>query len=94
MPHQKSHQLDASAKTPQRGFTFAEKWIIWSVLCLLLALSTHWLIFPGLQFLAWGIVRWRWQAQHRVPLAKRYIAIIAFMAGLVLAYGAIVLLRA
>jgi hypothetical protein len=94
IPQQESPTLSESAKTQHKGFTFAEKWIIWSVFCLLLALSTHWLIFPALQLISWGIVRWRWQMQQRIPPAKRYTAILALAAGGALLAWLIILLRA
>ncbi|MDZ7269743.1 MAG: hypothetical protein ONB48_20825 [candidate division KSB1 bacterium] len=42
-----------------RGFTFAEKWIIWSVFCLLLALSTSLWLFPALLLFSWSGARIR-----------------------------------
>jgi len=94
MPSQKSHALSKPNKSQRQGFAFAEKWIIWSVLCLLLALSTHWLIFPALQLLAWGLVRWRWQAQQRLAFVQRWPAIIAFISGGILLYYAVLALWA
>ena len=54
----------------QRGFTVAEKWVIWTVFCLLVGLSSHLLIFPALLRLSWrddhekvcaGIMARRWR---------------------------------
>ncbi len=40
----------------KRGFTTAEKWIIWAVFCLLVGLSTSRIsVFAGLMFLSAGI---------------------------------------
>lgn len=40
----------------KRGFTVAEKWIIWGVFCLLVALSTYrFSVFAGLMLLSAGI---------------------------------------
>ncbi len=44
----------SSAGDGPRGFTFAEKWIIWSVFCLLLALSTSLWLLPALLLLSWS----------------------------------------
>ena len=86
--------MDKADKSRHKGFTFAEKWIIWAVFCLLLALSTHMLIFPALQLLSWGIVRWRWQAQHQIPVAHRFTAMLALVAGGVLLGWLVMQLRA
>lgn len=88
-----AHAPKPSQQTQPRSFTFAEKWIIWSVFCLLLALSTHWLFFAALQLLAWGVVRWRWQASQKTAFVRRWPAMIAFAAGAALFYHAAVLLR-
>ncbi|MGH7493436.1 MAG: hypothetical protein ACREOO_13735 [bacterium] len=94
MPQQEFPTLSESGKTEQKGFTFAEKWIIWAVFCLLLALSTHGLIFPALQLASWGLVRWQWQAKQKTPLWQRGMAMLALIAGAALLYWAVILLRA
>ena len=71
-------------ESKQRGFTFAEKWIIWTVFCLLIALSTNFLLFPVLQLLSWGVVRWRWYKKEKIPFFKRGLAVLAVIAGAVL----------
>lgn len=47
----------ASKKAPtKKGFTTAEKWIIWGVFCLLVGLSTYrFTVFSGLMILSLGI---------------------------------------
>jgi hypothetical protein len=40
----------------RRGFTTAEKWVIWGVFCLLVGLSSHITAFFGLLVLSVGIV--------------------------------------
>ncbi|MEK7728461.1 MAG: hypothetical protein AAB354_08615 [candidate division KSB1 bacterium] len=76
--------VNSPDKSKQRGFTFAEKWIIWSVFCLLIALSTQLLLFPALQLLSWGVVRWRWYKKEKISFFKRGLAVLAFLAGAVL----------
>jgi len=40
----------------KRGFTVGEKWIIWGVFCLLIALSTHrFSVFAGLMLFSMGV---------------------------------------
>lgn len=78
------HPVSAPDKSKQRGFTFAEKWIIWAVFCLLIALSTNWLLFPALQLLSWGIVRWRWYKKEKISVFKRGLAVLAVIVGAVL----------
>ena len=78
------HPVSAPDKSKQRSFTFAEKWIIWSVFCLLIALSTNWLLFPAMQLLSWGIVRWRWYKKEKISVLKRGLAVLAFIVGAVL----------
>ncbi len=40
----------------KRGFTVGEKWIIWGVFCLLIALSTHrFTVFAGLMLFSMGV---------------------------------------
>jgi hypothetical protein len=94
MPQQEPPTLSAPSRIQQKGFTIAEKWIVWSVFCLLLALSAHWLIFPALQLMSWGFVRWRWQAQQRIPIAKRFVAVLTLAAGGILLAWLIMLLGA
>lgn len=84
MSLQKSRATATAEKNKQRGFSFAEKWIIWSVFCLLIALSTHLLLFPALQLISWGIVRWRWYAKQKISVFKRGLAVFAFGAGAIL----------
>jgi hypothetical protein len=76
--------MSTTEQSKPRGFTFAEKWIIWSVFCLLLALSTHWLLFFALQLLSWGLVRWRWYKKEKISFFKRGLAVLAVIAGAVL----------
>lgn len=84
MSQLKPRALNEAEKSKPRGFSFAEKWIIWSVFCLLIALSIHLLLFPALQLLSWGLVRWRWYAQQKISVFKRGLAVLAFGAGAVL----------
>lgn len=91
MSQHKSRTLDDAEKDKSRGFSFAEKWIIWSVFCLLIALSTHLLLFPALQLIAWSIVRWRWYAKQKISVFKRGFAVLAFGAGAIFLAWAIAL---
>lgn len=94
IPHmslQKSRATADAGNGKQRGFSFAEKWIIWSVFCLLIALSIHLLLFPALQLLSWGIVRWRWYAKQKISVFKRGLAVLAFGAGAIFLAWAIAL---
>lgn len=52
--------------------------------CLLIALSTNWLLFPAMQLLSWGIVRWRWYKKEKISVLKRGLAVLAFIVGAVL----------
>jgi hypothetical protein len=52
-------------ESPQRGFTVAEKWVIWSVFCLLVGLSTHFLIFPALLLFSYAALMLRRAAKMK-----------------------------
>jgi len=56
MPSQKPHPLSKADQAQQKGFTFAEKWVIWAVFCLLIGLSSDLLIFPGLLLLSYSMI--------------------------------------
>ncbi|NUO79539.1 hypothetical protein HUU05_05635 [candidate division KSB1 bacterium] len=84
MPQQKTQPATEVDPSKKRGFSFAEKWIIWSVFCLLIALSTHLLLFPALQLLSWSVVRWRWYGKNKIPIFKRGLAVLALFAGAIL----------
>lgn len=55
----------------KRGFTAAEKWVIWGVFCLLVGLSTHrFTVFVGLLLLSLGFNRFikRTKNANRIAL--------------------------
>jgi hypothetical protein len=43
----------------ERGFTIAEKWVIWAVFLLLIGLSSDFLVFPALLLLSYSIIMLR-----------------------------------
>ncbi len=48
--------MSQPAEKAKRGFTSAEKWIIWAVFCLLVALSSHrFTVFAGLMLVSAGV---------------------------------------
>ena len=83
--------LDTTVKP--KGFTIAEKWIIWGVFCLLIGLSTHILITPAMLLITLGIVRWRILQQAASPWFQRLLAMLLVAAGGGLMWWAVVLLR-
>ncbi|KAA0220437.1 hypothetical protein KJ068_27760 [bacterium] len=70
-----------TASDGPKGFTFAEKAIIWIVFCLLVGLSTNILIFPAMLLLSWSIMKWRGQYLSKAPLLNRLYPILTFLAG-------------
>jgi hypothetical protein len=68
-------------KKSLRGFSAAEKWVIWSVFCLLVGLSSHWLVFPALLLISWSVVRFRWYKQERTAWRQRWPSLLALLAG-------------
>jgi len=70
-----------TAQENRRGFSSLEKWVIWAVFCLLVGLSTRWIIFPALLLLSWGVARFRWYVHERVNWQQRWPAVMVFLAG-------------
>ena len=77
----------------KRGFTVAEKWIIWAVFCLLVGLSTHLLVVPAMILLTLGAVRWRMEAKQKTPIQKRLVTIVTFLLGGSFMAVAVILLK-
>jgi len=69
----------------QRGFTIAEKWIIWAVFCLLVGLSSDVLIFPALLLLSYAIVILR-----GAIIAKKYLPALWLAGGAFAASAALI----
>jgi hypothetical protein len=69
--------------TQKRGFTTAEKWIIWGVFCLLIGLSSHITAFFGLMIASVGVV-----GARRAWRSRAVPALLA--AGLLTAAGIVV----
>jgi hypothetical protein len=82
-----NHTLQENQPRPQslepagRGFSSMEKWIIWAVFCLLVGLSSHFLVFPAMLLIAWGVVRWRWYLGEKTAFWQRWPAYVALLAG-------------
>lgn len=76
--------MSSQEAAKKRGFTAAEKWIIWGVFCLLVGLSSHMSAFLGLLGVSAGaaVIRRGWRGR-RLP----WLGL-----GLLLAVGALVLL--
>ncbi|MFQ5674989.1 MAG: hypothetical protein ACE5G1_03760 [bacterium] len=69
-------KISANKSGEKRGFTTAEKWIIWGVFCLLVGLSTYRLaVFLGLMVLSAGV----WLFMKR---QKMFIAVILSIIGI------------
>jgi hypothetical protein len=79
---------DAPKENVRRGFSSMEKWVIWAVFCLLVGLSTHLLVFPGLLFISWSVVRFRWYVSEGFGWRRRWPALMVFLAGLGLIFWA------
>lgn len=73
-----------SQPAPHRGFTVAEKWVMWVVFCLLVGLSSQILIFPSLLLLSYGIVLLRGAVITRKFSPNVWIAIGACAASAIL----------
>jgi hypothetical protein len=65
----------------KRGFSSLEKWIIWAVFCLLVGLSSHLIVFPGLLLISWGVARFRWYVGEKTVWWRRWPALMVFLAG-------------
>lgn len=72
---------DSPMENARRGFSSMEKWVIWAVFCLLVGLSTHLLVFPGLLLISWSVARFRWYMRARQVWWKRWPALVVFLAG-------------
>jgi hypothetical protein len=71
-----------AASNSKKGFSSMEKWVIWAVFCLLVGLSTHWLVFPALLLISWSVARFRWYVGERTVWWQRWPALVVFLAGL------------
>ncbi len=58
-----------------------EKWVIGAVFCLLIGLSTRFIVFPALLFMAWGVARFRWYMHEKTIWWRRWPAAMVFLAG-------------
>lgn len=65
----------------KRGFSSMEKWMIWAVFCLLVGLSTRFIIFPALLLISWGVVRFRWYMNEKTTWPQRWPAVVVFFTG-------------
>lgn len=65
----------------RRGFSSLEKWVIWAVFCLLVGLSTRFMVFPALLLISWGIARFRWYMKERTIWRQRWPAVIVLLTG-------------
>jgi hypothetical protein len=76
-------------KKSLRGFSSAEKWVIWAVFCLLVGLSSHWLVFPALLMISWSTARFRWYVREQAAWLKRWPSLLAFLGGVGLVLWAV-----
>ncbi len=76
-------EMSTEEVAKKRGFTTAEKWIIWGVFCLLVGLSSHITAFFGLMIASVGVVSGRRQFRSRAPLAA-IGAVLLIVAGIAL----------
>jgi hypothetical protein len=81
---------EAGVQRSQRGFTVAEKWVIWAVFCLLVGLSSDLLIFPALLLLSCALVIFRGAMRTKKYLPALWLAGGAAIAGSLLIWWAIV----
>lgn len=79
--NQSNLQGNAQKSEARKGFSSAEKWVIWAVFCLLVGLSTHWLVFPGLLLISWSVVRFHWYVGERTVWWQRWPALVVFLVG-------------
>ena len=65
-----------------KGFSSVEKWIIWAVFCLLVGLSSQFIVFPALLFISWGVARFRWYMGEKIVWQQRWPAVLVFVVGI------------
>jgi hypothetical protein len=70
-----------TAQENRKGFSSMEKWVIWAVFCLLVGLSTRFIVFPALLLMAWGVARFRWYRSARTLWWQRWPAVMVFLVG-------------
>lgn len=80
-PHSPVDLAKLKSGPEKRGFSSMEKWVIWAVFCLLVGLSTRFIIFPALLLISWGVVRFRWYAAEKTSWRQRWPAIVVFLTG-------------
>jgi hypothetical protein len=82
-------QKHKESETPQRGFTVAEKWVIWAVFCLLVGLSTSFLIFPALLLVSYAVIMLRRATKTRKSGKVFWLGLSALLIGGFLIYLAV-----
>jgi len=80
---------EKESPSAERGFTVAEKWVIWSVFCLLVGLSSDLLIFPGLLLLSYGIIILRRAFKTKRPASELWLGCSALLASALMFWWAI-----